>query len=481
MGGHAPGIAQGRLLGGGSGVNGMAYCRGASSVFDEWAELSGNSGLAWDSMLQEFRQVSHYEDPPAADYEQFVNKSGYGNGPLEVSRSSGLTGLEFPFAEAVEADLGLSQVDLTDGTGIGIDMGVATIFAENRTRSYPRNTFGSIAQRRRNVKIIPDAWVTKVHFRGKTAVGATYSSGGKEFKINAAETIVSAGSINTPKLLMLSGVGPKSDLEKLGITVVSDNAHVGANLRDHPFSILELEVTPEVMTVWQWAFNKTHEPIAKEQYAADASGPLGWNNGYAFATLRLPDSAWADGVDNGHYLSLPADRPHVLLEFSTVPFIPSPNSSTITAWASLVQPEAAGHVGLRSADYRDDPLIYTNYYGSEADKAAVLWAYKRLRSILKRPEVSPLIVAERYPGPDVTTDEAIWAAMGKQTYSFRHPVGTVAIGKALDKNWRLNGLKGIRVVDSSTFPYPTTCHPQAVVYALANRAAKDILKADCRK
>ncbi|KJK79812.1 hypothetical protein H634G_04051 [Metarhizium anisopliae BRIP 53293] len=480
LGGHAPGIAQGRTLGGGSAVNGMAYCRGASSLFDEWAHLSGNPGLAWKSMLQEFREVSHYQDPPHAEYEQYVNISGYGNGPLEVSRSSGLTGFEFPFKKAIQGQLGLDEADLTDGTGIGIDMGVATIFAKNRTRSYPRNTFGLIAERRPNVRIIHDAWVSKVDFKGQTAVGATYRFNGKDVKINAREVIVSGGAINTPKLLMLSGVGPKDVLSKWGIPVVAESPEVGANLRDHPVSIVELRVTPEVLTLWQWAFNETEADIAKIQYAANASGPLGWNNGLVFATFRVPDSVWG-GIDGSHFRSLPQDRPHVMIEFSTVPFIPSPNASTITAWASLVQPEASGRVSLRSANYQDDPLIYTNYYGSVADKAAILWTYKKLREILQRPEVSPLIESEHYPGPGVTTDEAIWAAMGNQTYSFRHPVGTVAIGKVLDRNWRVKGLKGIRVVDSSTFPYPTTCHPQAVVYALASRAAKDILEADCKR
>lgn len=482
LGGYAPGIAQGHTLGGGAAVNGMAYCRGASSLFDEWAELSGNEGLTWDSMLDEFRQVSRYRDPPNADYEQFVNASGYGDGPVEVSRSSGLTGFEFPFAEAIEAELGLQQRDLTDGTGIGIDMGVSAIFAQNRTRSHPRNTFGIIAEGRPNLEVIHDARVTKIHFDGETAVGATYqSAGGESVDIEAAEIIVSAGAIGTPRLLLLSGIGPKGKLEEVGIPVVSDNQEVGANLRDHPFSIMQLQVVPEVMTVWQWSSNETQAAIAKEQYAFDASGPLGWNNGYSFAAFRLPDSAWPEGVDNAHYLSLPEDRPHVLIQFSTVPFIPSPNS-TIIAWASLVQPEAAGSVSLRSADYNDPPLIHTNFYGSEADKAAVLWTYKKLREILKRPEVSPLIVAERYPGPEVVEDEALWAAMGQQTYSFRHPVGTAAIGKVLDANWRVKGLKGIRVVDSSAFPYPPTCHPQATVYALASRAAKDILRSDkCKK
>lgn len=434
-------------------------------------------------MLDEFRQVSRYRDPPHADYKQFVNTSVYGNGPVEVSRSSGLTGFELPFSEAIEAELGLARRDLTDGTGIGIDLGVSAIFAQNRTRSHPRNTFGIVAQGRPNLQVIHDARVIKIHFDGKTAVGATYqsASGGKAVKIKAAEIIVSAGAIGTPRLLLLSGVGPKGKLKELGIPVVADNRDVGANLRDHPFSIMQLQVVPEVMTVWQWLSNETQAVIAKEQYAANASGPLGWNNGYSFAAFRLPDSAWPKGVDNGHYLSLHKDRPHVLIQFSTVPFIQSPNS-TIIAWASLVQPEAAGSVSLRSADYNDPPIIYTNFYGSEGDKAAVLWTYKKLREILKRPEVSSLIVAERYPGPDVVSDDAIWAAMGQQTYSFRHPVGTAAIGKVLDPNWRVKSLKGIRVVDSSAFPYPSTCHPQATVYALASRAAKDIIRSDkCKK
>jgi choline dehydrogenase-like flavoprotein len=310
-------------------------------------------------------------------------------------------------------------------------------------------------------------------------VNVTYQSNGAAHTIKGKEIIISGGSINTPKLLLLSGIGPADQLSRLGISVVADIPDVGANLRDHAFSIVELLVTHNVLTLWQWYENATEEVLAQEQYAANASGPLGWNNGFVYAAFRLPDSVW-DGVNGTHYTSLPSDRPHALIEFSTVPFI-SDNASAITAWASLVQPQASGHVALQSSDYRDDPLIYTNYYGSPADKAAIIYSYKKLRAVLGQDEVKQLTVEEFYPGTTVTTDEEIWAAIQGQTFSFRHPVGTVAIGKALNSNWRLKGLKGIRVVDSSTFPYPTTCHPQAVVYALANRAAKDILKADERK
>ncbi|KUI53793.1 Choline dehydrogenase, mitochondrial [Cytospora mali] len=474
--GNAPGVPQGRVLGGGTAVNGMAYCRGAASVFDEWATISGNPGLAWDSLLQDFHEVSHYTDPPAADYEQFVNLTAYGDGPLEVSRASGLTGFEKPFASSIQSKLGLRQVDLNDGTGTGIDMGVSSIFARNRTRSYARSAYAPLMEGRPNLQISYGAWVSSIGFSGNRAVNATYHSDGEAHTIKGKEFIISAGALNTPKLLLLSGVGPKEQLGSLGIQVVLDQPHIGENLRDHALSVIQLLVTPEVLTVWQWSSNTTEEVISRAQYAANASGPLGWCDALVFATFRLPDSVW-DGLNDTHYTSLPSDRPHALIQFTTIPFLPT-NSSAITAWASLVQPETSGRVVLGSSNYQDDPLIYANYYGTKADKAAIIAAYQSLREVMKEDPVSSLITEELYPGSAVSTDDEVWAAIQNHTYSFRHPVGTVALGTALDSNWRLKGLEGIRVVDSSTFPFPTTCHPQSVLYALANRAAKDILQAD---
>lgn len=479
LGGQAPGLTQGRVFGGGTAVNGMAYCRGAASVFDEWAELSGNPGLAWRSLLEDFKATSHYTYQPA-NYSEFVNTTVYGDGPLEVSRASGLTGFDLPFAKAVESALGLKEIDMTDGTGIGLDLGLQSIRVSNRTRSYARNSFGSLMENRPNVQMIHGAWVHNIGFSGKTAVNVTYLNtlNNETYTVTAGETIVSGGAINTPKLLMLSGVGPKDRLSKLGIPVVADIPSVGANLYDHYFPIVEAEVTDDVLTVWQWSQNVTEEVLAKEQYAADASGPLGWDNGLVYAAFRIPDSVF-EGVNGTHYTSLPKDRPHILIEYSTVPFDrATPNISVITAWSSLVQPEASGYVTLNSSDYRDDPLIFSNYFGSAADKVAVIWGYKKLREILASDELKSVVVQEFYPGANVTTDEEIWAAIQQQAYSFHHPLGTVAIGKALDSNWRLKGLKGIRVIDSSTFPSPPSCHPQADVYAIAHRAAKDIRDAD---
>lgn len=479
LGGIAPELWQGRIFGGGTAVNAMLYCRGSASVFDEWAKISGNEGLAWKSLLNDFKATTHYTYQPA-DYAEYVDTSVYGNGPLEVSRESGLTGLELPFARALQSTLKLPQVDLTDGTGIGVDLSLETIRVSNRTRSYARNTFGWLVANRPNVQLLSNAWVQRIGFANKVAQSVTYINtvNNQTYTINAEEIIVSAGAINTPKLLMQSGVGPEATLSSLNIPVVADIPDIGKNLWDHHYSFVEVEVKQSIVTDWQWLENSTEAALAQAEYEKNASGPLGWNGGATYGCARLPDSVFAASKDT-YYPSIPKDRPHVLYEYGAYPFIiPGPNVSIVTGWATLVQPEASGYVTINSANYQDPPLIYSNYYGSAADKAAILYAYKQLRSILESHELSQYEVTEIFPGANVTTDEQIWEAIQQSASSFHHPLGTVALGTVLDSNWRIKGLKGIRVVDSSALPTPPTCHPQADVYAIAHRAAQDILAAD---
>jgi choline dehydrogenase len=471
-------MAQGKIFGGGSAVNAMAYCRGASSVFDEWAAISGNPGLAWNSLLQSFKATAHYTYQPAS-YEEVVNTTTYGDGPLEVSRPSELTGFEPGLVKAMESLLGLKQVDLTSGTGIGIDMGLQTIRVSNRTRSYALNTFGWRMRGRSNVQLVHNAWVQRISFSNNTAKSITYVNtiNNQTHTINATEIILSGGAINTPKLLMLSGVGPKGVLSALDLPVVLDIPEIGTNLYDHHYSVIEVEVSNNVETAWQFTVNTTGEILAEQEYAANASGPLGNANGGTFACARLPDSVFE--ALNGSYLSIPQDRPQILYQYSATAMLPSsPNVSIISAWAALVQPEATGFLTLQSSDYRDDPVIFSNYYGSASDKAAILYAYKQLRSILWSDDLKSFVVGEVFPGHSVTTDAQIWQAIQQSAQSFHHPVGTVALGTVLDANWRIKGLNGIRVVDSSALPSPPTCHPQADIYAIAHRAAQDIATAD---
>lgn len=479
LGGRSPNLWQGRAFGGGSAVNAMAYCRGASSKFDQWAELSGNDGLAWDSLLDDFRATAHYKFQPA-NYTEIVNTSGYGDGPLEVSRQSGQTGFDIPFANALQSELDLQQVDMTDGTGIGVELGLETIRVANRTRSYALNAFGYQMADRPNVQLIHDAMVQRINFLHKTARGVTYINtlNNQTHTVNAKEVIVSAGAINSPRLLMLSGVGPKATLSRLSIPVVLDVPNIGSNLYDHHYSTIEVQVISDIITTWQWGKNATEEALATAEYAANSSGPLGWDDGATYGCARLPNSIFEEGNDS-YYPSIPQDRPQVMYQFQAAPMIqPPPNVSIVSTWSTLLQPEATGYLTINTSDYRDPPVIYSNYFGSPSDKMAIMYAYKKLRSILQSDYVKPLIVQEIFPGANVTTDAEIWQAIQHSAGSFHHPVGTVALGTVLDRNWRIKGLKGIRVVDSSTLPTPPTCHPQGSVYAIAHRAARDIAQAD---
>ncbi|KAI4598809.1 hypothetical protein KJ359_002702 [Pestalotiopsis sp. 9143b] len=478
LGGLAPNLLQGSMLGGGTGVNLMGYCRGAASVFDEWAEVSGNQGLAWNSLLENFKATSRWVAQEGLEYEQVVNTTVFGDGPIEVSQQSFLTGLEVPFAQVLQDELDLPQVCLEDGTGIGVDMSVQSISA-NRTRSYARNTYGAIMEGRSNVQVLPNSWVSSIGFEGTKAINVTYVDTVTNVTtiIPAGEIIVAGGAINSPKLLMQSGVGPADVLSGLDIPVVADIPEIGANLWDHHYSYILLEVTEDITTYYQTFLNATESAIAEEEYADNHSGPLSSVSGESFATARLPDSIF----NSSHYPSLASDRPHVIYEYNGAPLSTEAtylSRSIVSGMTALVQPEASGYLTINSSDYTQAPLMFSNFYGSESDKTAILYAYKKLRELFANEALSEWIVSEAYPGANVTSDADIWSAIQESARSFHHPVGTVALGTVLDSEWRIKGLDNIRVVDSSAIPSLTTCHPQGVVYAVAHRAAQDIVKAD---
>ena len=150
----------------------------------------------------------------------------------------------------------------------------------------------------------------------------------------------------------------------------------------------------------------------------------------------------------------------------------------MTLWVALVQPEATGTLRLKSTNPVDLPLIDTNYFGTEGDRAAVIWGYRKLREVVAAPQLSKIVLNEIYPGEQAQSDEDLWKAIQGGAQSYHHPMGTCALGTVLDGNWRVRGLEGLRVVDASVFPTPPNCHPQADVYAVAHLAARQIAEAD---
>ncbi|KAK3370052.1 choline dehydrogenase [Podospora didyma] len=483
LGGRTPDLGQGYALGGGSAINAMIYCRGSASVFDEWARVSGNPRLSWNGgMLDAFKATSSWKDEATITYNQPVNASVFGNGPLQVSRQRELFAVDQPLVNTLQSTLGLPQVDFASGPGIGVSQGINTIRASNRTRSYAYNTFGFIANSRPNFKLLPNALVSKIGFTGTRADRVIYNDTATNTMktIRGREIIVAAGAVKSPQLLMLSGVGPAAQLNALGIPVVKNVPQIGQNLVDHHNSVVSFAVTPAQKSLWQYQYNATVKTEADAAYLNNGNGILGAQWGDAFACLRLPDAAF-NGVNGTFFKNLPADRPHVAYEYIGAGVIAgAANVSSVSAWVGLIQPEAAGNVTLKTANYLDHPTIHANYFGSPADKAAVMYGYKQLRSIMKADALKPLLTHEIFPGEGVTSDADIWKAIQTSARSWHHPVGTVALGTVLDANWRVKGLQGLRVVGSPAMPYISTCPIQSTVYAAAHVAAKDIVAADQR-
>ncbi|RYP10929.1 hypothetical protein DL764_000365 [Monosporascus ibericus] len=480
LGGRTPDLGQGGALGGGSTINNMIYCRGAASVFDEWAEISGNYGLAWESLLEDFRATTSWQDEAEITYEQPVNASVFGDGPLAVSRQRQQFALDQRLADTMQARLNVDVVDMASGDGIGVSQGLNTIRAKDRTRSYAYSAFGHIANTRSNFHLHANAWVSTIGFAGTTADSVTYNdtTTNTMHTIRAKEIIVAAGAVKSPHLLMLSGIGPADRLEELGIPVVKDVPEVGQNLVDHHNSLVSFAAAPEELTLWQYQYDATVREEADAEYARNGDGLLGTQWGDVFATVRLPDEAF-EGVDGSFFQNLPADRPHVAYQYINVGVIPDvANVSSITAWVGLVQPEATGNITLASANYQDAPTIFANYFGSPADRAAILYGYKELRSLLNCDSLKPILTKELFPSANVTSDDDIWAAIQETARSWHHPVGTVSLGTVLDANWRVKGIDGLRVVGSPAMPYVSTCPIQSTVYALSHRAAIDIATAD---
>lgn len=473
-----PALAQGHCLGGGTSINYMGYCRGAASVFDEWAKVSGNHGLEFNNLLEQFEMTSNLTVPPHVNYIVAPDTSVYGHGPLQVSYQRQQAPVEPQWGDAVAKTVTqpISVIDPTDGRGIGlVNGGPDAINLKNGKRSSAQTAYGSILSTRSNVQIMAETLAAKINFSGNQAVSVDYvSEVGKSNHTIAAskEIILAAGAFGTPKLLMLSGVGPAESLQELNIPVLLNVPELGNNLYDHQMAVVMLQISGNYTTSFEIAENATLLAQLEAQYNASGTGPLSTPLLSSFVAERPSDQV-LDTINATFHKNLAKDRPLLLYQYVTAPLVADPEAANvISAYVALVQPEAPGHMRLASADYRDAPLIYSNYWGSDADLALELYGYKTLRKAMSSATLAPIVQAELYPGKNVTTDEELIEAMEDSATTFHHPIGTCSLGKVVDGNFTIPGLTGLRVVDSSVLPSIPTCHPQASIYAVAELAAK---------
>ncbi|WP_371924340.1 GMC family oxidoreductase [Aliihoeflea sp. 40Bstr573] len=465
LGGNADHWPRGKILGGSSSINAMVWIRGHKSDFDDWRD-AGNAGWGYDDVLPVFRQIEDNE--AGAD-----SYRGTG-GPVHVTD---LTRHVHPLTKryiAAGVELGLARnADFNGETQEGI--GVYQITTRDGRRMSAARAFLRPAMKRPNLHVEMNALATRILFEGNRAVGIEYLKNGRRIEVRAGrEVIVAGGSVNSPQLLQLSGIGPSNHLRALGIDVRHDNPHVGCNLQDHQginytFKARERTLN-QLLRPW-WG-----KLLAGSRYLLARDGPLSMsmNQGGGFFRTR-PD----------------LDRPNMQLyfqAFSTV--LPRPGERPILSpdpWPgfsiglSNCRPTSRGEIMIRSADPSEHPKIVANAFSTNHDVEEMLAAVKFLRRFTETDALRSLIAEEVLPGPSVRDDEALIDDFRRRSGTVYHPVSTCRMGpdpsnSVVTPRLRVHGIEALRIIDASVFPSVVAGNTNAAAIMTGWKGAQMVLE-----
>src|ERR1700688_4117284 len=433
-------MALGHVLGGGTSINAMVWMRGMQRDYDGWAE-NGAKGWAFADVLPVFKSQE--------DWEGGANAWRGAGGPIHIRRPRDPHPTAPAFIDAAR-EMGMPILDDVNGPmvpGAGyINMNIAA----DGTRVSAVGAFLRPALSKPNLTLLLNATVVKLNFKGTRCVGVKIVTGGTVTDIAAhREVILAAGSINSPKLLMLSGVGEARALRSLGIDVVENLPGVGENLQDH---VLVSGV------VFKYKGKMPDRPADSNAVEAEAylsSGPSGDTD----ISLVLHQ--------------LPVVTPEVASRFG------APPADAFTIAPALVQPTSVGSVRLASNNFQDAAVIDGNYLGTDQDFAAIVRAIEAARELGNQHAFDSVREIEVMPGPKATAEEIReLARLGSA--SFGHGVGTCKMGvdklAVVDPELRVRGILGLRVADASVMPHIITGPgTNASTHMIAGRAAKLIL------
>ena len=443
---------QGKTLGGSSAINAMIYIRCQKEDYDLWAEL-GNSGWGYEDVLPYFRR--------AEDNDRLADRYHGDGGPLWVSDQVGPHPISRAFVKAVQ-QYGLPyNPDFNGETMYGAGLYQVTC-RYGRRRSAAVAYLNPIRGRRRNLRIETRARVTRVVVENGRAVGVELSENGRT-RIERAgrEVIVSAGAINSPRLLMLSGIGAADELAQVGIKPVHDLPGVGKNLHDHICTNVHVQTRERITYDGHNRFPKML--LHGIQWLLYRTGPV--------------SSVIVEG--GGFFQSEGADRPDLQIHIAPATVVRGGQSTIpgfgFTVNSTFLRPRSRGAVTLRSADPADEPLIDPNYMADPYDKAMAIRSVRIIREVLKEPAIAPLIERERLPGDGAVSDEQIMAYVRQYACCDYHPVGTCKMGSdplaVVDAELKVHGIERLRVVDSSVMPVLVSGNTNAPTIMIGEKGA----------
>lgn len=451
-------VPRGRMLGGSSSINGCAFVRGQAQDFDTWAQM-GNRGWSFRDVLPFFKRMETYE----GDGDDALRGR---DGPLRITNPEPTLPLYQALIDAA-GEVGIAPAKDYNGAGQdGIAMSQATI--ANGRRQSTAHCYLDPVRKRANLTIETDALARALMLDGTRCTGMRYTVGETNREALAAhEVIVSAGSINSPQLLELSGIGQPDRLRDLGITVNHALPGVGENLRDHfaPRTRWTIGTKGATFNDRGRGLGLFHQAL---RYAILRDGMLGM--------VAAPIRAFVRSREG-------LDAPDLLLGWVPMLYEPGPKlskQSGMTCYAHPMRPESKGHIHITSADPTTPPAIHFNFLSEAIDAELSIRAIRIARSIMTAPAMADLQVAELAPGAEQTSDEEILAWAKEAAETTYHPVGTCKMGAdtmaVVDDQLRVHGIAGLRIADASIMPTLTSGNTNAPTIMIGEKAADIILQ-----
>ena len=456
-------VPRGRILGGSSSINGLAFVRGQAQDFDTWAQM-GNRGWSHRDVLPFFKRMESYS---GTSDDAFRGRDG----PLQVTNPEPLDPLYKALIKAA-AEVGIPyNPDYNGARQDGIAMSQATI-SKGRRMSTAYCYLEPI-RNRPNLHIVTGALTEAVVLDGRRCTGVRYAIGGRSTLAHAGrEVVVSAGSINSPQLLELSGIGQPERLRGLGIAVNHALPGVGENLRDHFAPRTRWSVGARGVT-----FNDRGRGLGLVNQAMRylLSQPS------MLAMVAAPLRAFVRSRDG-------LEAPDLLLGWVPMLTEPGPKGpkiarqSGMTCYAHPMRPESKGHIHITSADPARPPAINFNFLSDPADAALTVRAIRIAQSVMYAPSMAPMQVTEIAPGRDRVRDDEIidWVKQAAETTY--HPVGTCKMGAdrdpmaVVDHRLRVRGIEGLRIADASIMPTLTSGNTNAPSIMIGEKAAHMVLE-----
>ena len=450
---------RGRVLGGSSSINGLIYIRGQHEDFDDWEAL-GAEGWSYRDVLPHFRSVETYSGPPS----QYRGA----HGPLQVSK---LRNDNAACRDWLDAARGYGLPDNEDFNGASTyGIGSYQLTLRDRWRDSAATAFLAPVEDRPNLTIALNSRVTGLTFERGRVTGLRYLQHGQERVAKGdAEVILSAGSVQTPQILQLSGIGPAKLLRGMGIAVRHDAPEVGENLQDH----LQMRTIVELADKRDSLNDHIRNPFKLAgmwlDWLLNARGPLTVGAGQVGGAMCTKYASGGRPDLQLFVMPLSVDKPGTPLHRYS--------GFTTSFWQC--HPESRGHIRIRNTDPMSDPKIQLNYLSTERDRQVMLEGLRIVRELYDQPAFRDRWRREVIPGAEYHTEDQMLDAIRRMAGTVYHLVGTCRMGSdadaVVDPQLRVNGVEGLRVVDASVMPKITSANTNAPTYMIAEKAATIIL------